>query len=108
MKLYFVYIFVFLVLGCYSTPDSSKVNIHLQVVKKENAGWMYQIYFDSTLIIQQDQVPGLDGNYKFKTRKDTESVGMLVVDKLIHNQRPNITYEELNELNISIEKYNKE
>lgn len=104
MKSIFLYILILSVLGCARAPHQNDGYVHSQVKQNKDSTWTYRIYLDSTLFIQQDHIPGLVGWQPFKTKKDAQKTAKLVVEKLIQNQKPYITHEELVELGIRMVK----
>lgn len=72
--------------------------------KQEN-GWGYEIYKESKLLINQKNIPAVQGNQVFLTEKEALKVGELVLNKLLQNQfPPTITTEELTTLGIEFQK----
>jgi hypothetical protein len=68
--------------------------------KQEN-GWGYEIYKGSKLVINQKNIPAVQGNQSFKTETDALKVGGFVVTKLMQNQfPPTLSLEELTSLGI--------
>jgi uncharacterized protein DUF4907 len=63
-------------------------------------GWGYDIWTDKTRYIHQDVIPGIPGNFGFRTKEDALAVGQLVYDRLIANQMPIVTTRDLDSLKI--------
>lgn len=71
-------------------------------IQLEN-GWGYQIFKGTKLLINQKNIPAVQGNQSFTSEKDALKAGEFVVNKLIHNQfPPTLTIEELISLGIVI------
>lgn len=69
--------------------------------KQEN-GWGYEIYKGSKLVINQKNIPAVQGNQSFKTETDAIKVGEFVVTKLLQKQfPPTLSLEELTSLGIT-------
>ena len=68
---------------------------------KQDNGWGYEIYKGSKLVINQKNIPAVQGNQSFKTETDAIKVGEFVVTKLLQNQfPPTLSLEELTSLGI--------
>ncbi len=102
MKTILLYFLALFALCCESAPHQNDVYLYTQVEQNKDAQWIYRIYLDSTLFIQQDHIPGLAGKQPFKSKEDAQKTAKLVVTKLIHNQKPYITQKELVELGINM------
>ncbi len=63
--------------------------------------WYYEIYEDGQLLIRQEQIPAVRGAQYFRSEKDAQSTGRLVVKKLRERQTPSITISELNQHGIT-------
>jgi hypothetical protein len=58
-------------------------------------GWGYEIVINNKVFIHQKYVPALDGNRVFTSREDALKVGNKVRDKLLKNQSPALTKQEI-------------
>lgn len=74
------------------------------VVKEQGSFWFYEIYRKDTLIIRQEYIPVVEGMQKFKSKKDAEVLGNVVLQKLLKNEYPIITKDELINSDIEINK----
>lgn len=85
-----------LFLNC--TPKKSQYTV--KVFEVEN-GWGYSIFKQNKLIIRQQYIPSISSQKHFKSEKDAQTIGALVVKKLKLHKIPSITFQEL-ENNISL------
>lgn len=74
----------------------------LQVIEQDSS-WIYEIYNNDSLFIRQEYIPSVNGKQSFKTKKDAEKIGNLVVSKLSKNVFPVISKDDLNDNNINFE-----
>jgi hypothetical protein len=82
----------------YATTTS---DYSVKSTNQEN-GWGYEIYKGSKLMINQKNIPAVQGNQSFKTETDAIKVGEFVVTKLMQNQfPPTLSLEELTSLGIA-------
>tara|TARA_R110002167_G_scaffold360907_1_gene578747 strand:+ start:4702 stop:5043 length:342 start_codon:yes stop_codon:yes gene_type:complete len=65
-------------------------------------GYGYQIFKDGKLVIQQEYIPAISGQYSFRKLEDAQTVANLVRNKLMNGHEPMVTVKELAELNIVI------
>jgi hypothetical protein len=72
-----------------------------EVFTVEN-GFGYQINYNSKLLIKQEYIPAVQLNKTFCTEQDANSVAQLVSEKLYNKENPQITLENLNQLNIAL------
>jgi len=69
---------------------------------KTESGWGYQIYQGSKLVINQLNIPAVQGNQSFKNESDAFRVGDFVLNKIRQKQfPPTITIEELKNLGVN-------
>ncbi|MGX1929923.1 DUF4907 domain-containing protein [Flagellimonas sp. 2504JD4-2] len=73
--------------------------IHSKIIKVEE-GYGYQILIGEKLLVQQKYIPAVNGEVAFKTPNDAKKVADLVKDKLLNRSSPEVTVEELTNLNI--------
>ncbi|MBL0684228.1 DUF4907 domain-containing protein [Aquimarina mytili] len=66
----------------------------------DGKGWYYEIYRGSSLLIKQENIPGVSGYQYFKSNTDAKKIGVLVMDKLERKILPFVTKLELDSCNI--------
>jgi hypothetical protein len=65
------------------------------------SGWGYQILKDGKMIIDQQQIPAIQGNKRFSTEEDALKTGNLAMKKIKgQNFPPTISIQELDSLKI--------
>ncbi|SFB98724.1 protein of unknown function [Flagellimonas taeanensis] len=101
MRRIFACLLVLSFLGCERTTSKEEVYVHAQLVQIDKEEWTYRIYLDAILFIQQDQIPGREGNHGFRTKKDAAKTADLIVKKLSLGQAPHVTQNELVKLGIA-------
>ena len=73
-------------------------------VNKINSHWEFVIYKKQKKIIHQNHIPAINKLVGFKSKKDAELVGLLMIKKMESNIfPPSISLNELDSLNV---KYN--
>ncbi|MFI8605757.1 DUF4907 domain-containing protein [Cellulophaga baltica] len=65
-------------------------------------GFGYQIQAKDRIIIKQEYIPAVQGAVPFTSEKDAQLVSSLVINKLLHNESPVITLNDLENLNIEV------
>lgn len=65
-------------------------------------GWYYEIYIYNDLAVQQMHIPGIPNKRPFLKKGDAENVGNLVLERIINGHSPNISKQDLNELQVSL------
>ena len=69
---------------------------------QEPSGWAYRIYEDTTAVIEQRSVPGIQGNNGFVSKEQALKTGALVVSKLDKGVfPPTVSRNELDSVGIS-------
>lgn len=66
-----------------------------------DGGWGYKIILDGQPFIYQNIIPGVPGKHVFKTRESAVKVGQRVAEKIVHNEMPSISREELLAMHIT-------
>jgi len=66
----------------------------LEVIKLES-GWGYNILKNKKPFIHQECIPAIEGNHPFPDEKSARKTGKLVLKKLLSNESPRISKEEL-------------
>ena len=72
-----------------------------KVIKLPN-GFGYQIFSGEKLLVQQEFIPAVRGNQPFQSAKDAKKVAKLVIDKIRNRSSPQISIDELKEMEIVI------
>ncbi|GAB5565508.1 MAG: DUF4907 domain-containing protein [Winogradskyella sp.] len=72
----------------------SNNNITLHISKQENY-WIYEIKRNDQLFIRQEYIPAVSGKQRFKTKKEVEIIGEIVLEKLSNRMNPTITIDDL-------------
>jgi hypothetical protein len=83
----------FLLLNCSSNQlkdQGLKVSVF-----EINKGWGYKIEQNKKLIIYQPFIPVISGHTAFRSKNDALKTGNLVVKKILNNQAPTLTKEDL-------------
>ena len=79
--------------------NSTPVGFSNRIIFTENIGWGYQIFENGKLIIDQKNVPAVQGNMGFKTKEDAEKVCQFVTRKLEQKEfPPSVSVDELDSL----------
>ena len=74
--------------------------VSLRVFEMESNFWAYEVSVENKPFIIQEHIPGLSGNYKFKSERDARKCGELVLEKMKNSSFPVIRQHELDSLNI--------
>ena len=69
---------------------------------KTSHGWGYKVNYLGKTVIIQENIPAINKNTSFKTKKEATRTGGLVLSKLIKNssELPDISIRELDSLKI--------
>lgn len=65
-------------------------------------GFGYQIKVNNKILIQQDKIPAVNGDFIFCTQEDAALVAGLVLQKVKEGNNPSVTQDELKKLNIKL------
>lgn len=84
-------------MGTYDSP------YYLEVVRIENGGYGYKIYEGERPVIYQPFIPEVSGKKSFRTQKEAESVGKLVLQRISNKENFSISKNDLKQLDIYIE-----
>jgi len=97
-----IYLLLFscLIISCNNSKKLQR-NITLQTFEVEK-GWGFAIKINDKEFINQQRIPGIQGNYPFKSKEDAEKIGELMIKKLKERKMPSISLEELKEAKIEL------
>ena len=65
-------------------------------------GWGYDILANGHPYIHQDRIPDIAGEHGFGTKGEAMAVGQKVYDRLVANQLPVVSIEEMRALNVHL------
>jgi hypothetical protein len=65
-------------------------------------GWGYDILANGQPYIHQDRIPDIPGEHGFQSKEDAMAVGQKVYDRLVANQLPVVSIEEMRALNVHL------
>jgi hypothetical protein len=65
-------------------------------------GWGYDILTDGHPYIHQNIIPDISGQHGFRTKEEAMAVGEKVKNRLVANQLPVISIEEMRQLNVQL------
>jgi hypothetical protein len=63
-------------------------------------GWGYDILADGRIFIHQNIIPAVPGEYGFRTKEDALAVGQKVYQRVLANQIPMVSIEEIKALGV--------
>lgn len=72
----------------------------IQTIVKDDGSFGYNISLDDRILIHQPHVPAVQGIKGFDRERDARNVANVVVGKLIRNEIPSVSVEELRALNV--------
>jgi hypothetical protein len=76
--------------------DNKHINLKTFKIKK---GWGFDILIKDKIFIHQPNIPAINGDIPFKTKKDAKKVAELMIFKICNDIiPPAITIEEINNL----------
>ena len=79
--------------------NSTPIGFSNRIIFNENIGWGYQIFENGKLIIDQKNIPAVQGNSGFKTKEDAEIVCQFVTRKLEQKEfPPSVSVDEIDSL----------
>jgi hypothetical protein len=86
------------------TPDPEKVaksQLTFKCIEAEEGTFGYDIYSDGKKLIHQPTIPGATGTLGFRSKKDSEKVALLVIEKLKKKvMPPTVSQDELMRLQV--------
>jgi hypothetical protein len=77
------------------------VLVELQAIRTP-LGWGYDILTNGHPYIHQNIIPDISGQHGFRTKEEALAVGEKVKDRLLANQLPVISIEEMRQLNVEL------
>jgi hypothetical protein len=90
-------------IGLYRRAQYKKRNVMVELKAiRTPLGWGYDILSDGRPYIHQNVIPDIRGQHGFQTREEALAVGQKVYDRLIANQLPVVTIEEMRQLHVHL------
>jgi len=80
-----------------------EVNYQLETFQVTQSGWGYKIYRQNRSFIVQYNIPAIPDKLNFKSEKDAERTGNLMIEKLRAKKIPSVLMSELDSMNIQYE-----
>lgn len=115
MKAFFIF-FILLIASCNSTIEHSKEEIvdtkapiknnsnaefSVAVIENQDATWGYQLLKDGKLMIDQKNIPAIQGNRGFSTKEKAELMGSFILQKVKNGGfPPTVSIEEMDSLGV--------
>jgi Domain of unknown function (DUF4907) len=81
--------------------EKTHVLIELKAIPV-SGGWGYDILMDGHPYIHQPFIPDIQGTHGFRTQEEALAVGGKVKDRLVANQLPIISIEEMRQLGVQL------
>lgn len=110
MKDLLKYILLFLVISLVAvglaitfinSDTSTKHDDYSLKVKQNDKGWFYEIYAGDKILIKQETIPALAGNYHFINKMDAETIGSIALNKVQQGSMPpTISMEDIEDNHI--------
>jgi hypothetical protein len=70
-------------------------------VQNQNSEWGYQLFKDGQLMINQQNIPAIQGNKGFSSKNDAEKIATYILEKVKKGEfPPTISVEELDSLGV--------
>jgi hypothetical protein len=88
---------MFLFSGCENHAANEVI-----VYELNDSSWGYKIKLNDKVIIIQKQIPAIQGNKAFESKKDANRVGEHVLNSLLKNPKsfPSVTVDDLDSLQV--------
>ena len=115
MKAFFIF-FILLIVSCNSNIQPSKEEIvdtktpiksnatadfSAVVIENQDATWGYQLLKDGKLMIDQKNIPAIQGNRGFSTKQNAEIMGNFILEKVKNGGfPPTVSIEEMDSLGV--------
>jgi hypothetical protein len=65
-------------------------------------GWGYDILTNGHPYIHQDRIPDIGGEHGFQSKEEALAVGQKVYDRLVANQIPMVSIDEMRQLHVRL------
>ena len=99
-KAYIVFVvismIVFVIFHVYDRKESAKKTYVSEI--QVAGGWGYEVIYNNKVLIIQEYIPAISGEYPFQTKQEALSIGSLALKRFIEIQRPAITMQDLDSL----------
>ena len=90
-------------IGIYRRAQFNKEHVLLELRAIQTPlGWGYDILSNGHPYIHQDVIPDIKGRRGFETKEEALAVGRKVYDRLLKNQIPEISIQEMRQLNVNL------
>ena len=115
MKAFFI-LFSLIIVGCNSNIEPSKEEIYdtkvplknntdnefsIVTIENQDATWGYQLLKDGKLMIDQKNIPAIQGNRGFSTKQNAEIMGNFILEKVKNGGfPPTVSIEEMDSLGV--------
>ena len=96
-------IIVAVAIGLYrrSKWDKDHVLVELKAIQTPQ-GWGYDILTNGRPYIHQERIPDIKGVHGFQSKEEALAVGQKVYDRLVANQIPIVTIEEMRQMHVRL------
>lgn len=93
--------FVWLGIWRRSQWKKEHVQVELRAIQTP-LGWGYEILTDGRPYIHQDIIPDIKGQHGFLSKEEALAVGKKVYDRIVANQLPIVSIEEMRALHVRL------
>jgi hypothetical protein len=84
-----------------SSLKSEATDYQVKTIYSDEQGWGYQILKDGKTLINQPNIPAVQGNKGFSSKENADKTGQFVLSKIYKGQfPPMVTTEELDSLDV--------
>jgi hypothetical protein len=83
----------------HNESKKGKMFIELKAIQTPK-GWGYDILANGKIFIHQNVIPAIPGGYGFRTKEDALAVGMKVYRRVLDNEIPMVSLEEIKALGV--------
>ncbi len=96
-------IIVAIAIGLYRRSKWNKENVLVELRPIQTPqGWGYDILTNGHPYIHQPWIPDIKGQHGFQSKEEALAVGQKVYDRLVANQIPVVTIEEMRQLHVRL------